>query len=282
MPSGIYKRPIRICKVKGCGRKRHGRGYCGKHYFNFYKYGHPLGKFKGNKEAQRLAFIKRKIWEKNRVAFICKIKGCNKKHFAKEYCKKHYKNFLCTGNPLGKRHKCFVKNCNTMAKNKYCFKHYLRIKRHLPLDLSIKCNPKGKNNHMWQGGIAMYPNHYLMKKNRLIILMQNPKCERCGKPATEIHHKDGSKTNHKLSNLMAVCHPCNAKLRTRPNIRFLATYGITQEEIAKKLKINRSQTIKLHFQNRLGKLLIKNSTWDTLPKKIQRRLKDKAKALVKG
>jgi len=68
---------------------------------------------------------------------------------------------------------------------------------------------KGKLNPNWRGGIAEYFNHAFMKKQRLIILMQNPKCEVCGKVATEIHHIDKTKSNHKLSNLMAVCHKCN-------------------------------------------------------------------------
>ena len=49
-----------------------------------------------------------------------------------------------------------------------------------------------------------------MKKNRLIILINNPLCEVCEKtPATEVHHKDNTKDNHRLSNLMAVCHKCH-------------------------------------------------------------------------
>jgi len=120
------------------------------------------------------------------------------------------------------------------------------------LDLSIdnRCLKKGKKNNLWKGGIAEYPNHYLMKKNRLIILMQNPKCEICGNPATEIHHKDFSKNNHKLSNLMATCHRCNNHLSSK----FYQKYGMTLNEITSKL--GRSHYYWWRHQKGLDKVLL--------------------------
>jgi len=45
-------------------------------------------------------------------------------------------------------------------------------------------NNKGKRNGNWKGGTAEYPNHYEMKKNRLIKLQQTKgKCEACRKRA---------------------------------------------------------------------------------------------------
>lgn len=44
-------------------------------------------------------------------------------------------------------------------------------------------------------------------------------CLNCGKPATEVHHKDGSASNkshkfwnNKPENLMSICHRCNIML----------------------------------------------------------------------
>ncbi len=257
MPKGIYKRlHLKNCKVKNCNKKYFSLGYCLNHYANNNRTGHPLGKFRGNKEAFIKAFKKRKMWEINRVAFICKIKNCGKKHYAKSYCQNHYEMLIMKG---GYRlHKCKIKNCIYKTHKVYCCFHQSRFENNLPMNLNIDYRHLriGKKNNLWRGGIAEYPNHYLMKKNRLIILLHNPICEICNrKPAVEVHHKDSSKTNHFLSNLQAVCHKCNTGLRIQPNIRFLSIYGITKEKIAKRLKINPSQCMKLHTQNKLLKAL---------------------------
>jgi len=124
--------------------------------------------------------------------------------------------------------KCYVPKCNDKIQTKgLCSKHYDRFRNHSSFE---KRSSKGNRNVNWKGGIAEYPNHYLMKKNRLIILLQNPKCEICGKLATEIHHKDFTKINRKLSNLQAVCHKCNSRLSSK----FYKRYGLNLEEITKK------------------------------------------------
>jgi hypothetical protein len=42
----------------------------------------------------------------------------------------------------------------------------------------------------------------------------HPKCEKCGKPITTIHHKDRNPRNNNSSNLMAVCSSCHIKIHT--------------------------------------------------------------------
>ncbi len=163
---------------------------------------------------------------------ICKIKRCNKKHYGKGYCRFHWVHFIWywknrdriiqyqkkyklkhygIGN---KYHKCKIKGCNVgiESSKKYCRKHQYRKDHNLPIDLSLNLRghyTKGERNFMWKGGVAEYPNHYLMKKNRLLILLQNPRCKFCNKKATNIHHIDGNKSNHDLSNLVAVCCKCH-------------------------------------------------------------------------
>ena len=79
-----------------------------------------------------------------------------------------------------------------------------------------------------------YPNHHLMRKNRLIKLAQQPLCEECHKKATQIHHKDLSKDNHDLDNLMSVCCQCHADIhgyeRKKVGIRKMML-KIPQEEL---------------------------------------------------
>ena len=140
---------------------------------------------------------------------------CEEKHYGRGLCKKHWRREYAFNNykrKFGHRCKCGIENCLNITIKKYCIQHRNRIKKHLPLDLAIDCRyirMKGKSNPNWRGGIAYYPNHSLMKKNRIIILIQNPKCEICGDLATQIHHKDKSKTNHNLNNLMSICSRCH-------------------------------------------------------------------------
>lgn len=205
---------MKKCRI--CGREVRARGLCKNHYSQLNRYGKICS---GIPQPWKLSNRK------------CKIEGCNREHYAKGYCRKHYERFITNGGY--KLHKCKIKSCSKMiySKSMYCEKHRYRIKHNLPLDLSIKCFLKGKRNPNWRGGVAEYPNHYLMKKNRLIILMQNPKCEYCGKPATEVHHKDENKSNHKLSNLTATCHKCN----TKQSSKFYKRFGYTFDEITEKL-----------------------------------------------
>ena len=61
-----------------------------------------------------------------------------------------------------------------------------------------------------------YPNHHILKKNRLVKLEQtNGLCEVCGAIARHVHHLDKSIDNHDLENLQALCYGCHAKLHPR-------------------------------------------------------------------
>jgi hypothetical protein len=97
---------------------------------------------------------------------------------------------------------------------------------------------KAEKNCNWKGGIAEYPNHYKMKKNRLIKLQQTKsKCEICKNEANVIHHKDGSKKNHSLENLIILCQRCHSIIESsgfKHTSKFIRLYGMTLREIAKK------------------------------------------------
>lgn len=215
---------MKECKI--CGREHRAKGLCANHYSQLSQFG------------KTCTLLPRPSLRKYKK---CKIKKCKREHYQHNYCKKHWAYYSYIPK-CGRQHKCKIKGCNYGTITKYCQGHLFRIKNHLSLNLSMDFRGKhlkGKNNPNWRGGIADYPNHWLMKKNRLIILMQNPKCEKCGKPATEIHHKDGSKINHQLSNLMAICHPCNSKIRFKPNnTEFYKQFGISSYQMAKRLNIS--------------------------------------------
>jgi len=122
---------------------------------------------------------------------------------------------------------------------------------------------KGSANFMWKGGIAEYPNHYEMKKNRLIKLQQTKsRCEICNNRAYTIHHKDESVDNHSLKNLIVLCNSChriihNSGYKKNHTSKFIRQYGMTLEKIADKLNINWGTCYKLHKQDKLTELLSK-------------------------
>jgi hypothetical protein len=255
------------CKVKNCIKPYSSKGYCHKHYENFHKYGHPLGKFKGNKKARIDAFKKRKIWELNRVSFTCKIKGCKKNHSSKGYCKKHYAMFRyrkIKGYSLDFTksvfHQCEIPDCKnrTYRNKKYCCKHLYRIKHHLPLDLNIRTSIKGERNPNWNGGTSEYPNHYQMKLLRIKKLKQTKGlCEICSEKGKEVHHKDGSKTNHTIKNFIFLCHKCHMKIfHSKPHIsKYTKLYGMTLIEMARKYGGTASKYLCWQKQGKLKKYL---------------------------
>ena len=145
---------------------------------------------------------------KNVVQRVCSYPGCGRNHYAKGLCKAHYvmshvrKQVLrCIyPNAVKPVRKCSFSGCEHTTTRAYCNTHESRIYRHGDVNISLKRGVKS------QGGHQQYPNHSLLKRNRLIKLAQNPICEFCGKaPSKIVHHRDGKKTDHSLENLYAVC-----------------------------------------------------------------------------
>ena len=64
---------------------------------------------------------------------VCKVEGCNTKHYSKGYCQKHYSYWKNHGVPVFIRPiiLCSVGGCNRIQVSKgFCDKHYTRYKRH--------------------------------------------------------------------------------------------------------------------------------------------------------
>lgn len=113
-----------------------------------------------------------------------------------------------------------------------------------------------------------YIDHYTMKQNRLEVLRKNNyKCAVCGMEATEVHHIDGSTSNHDIKNLLSLCHKCHMKIHAqnrksnKPKINsdaieyFLAIKGMTKQELAQKLHMSNAAVTII-----LKKKTTKNST----------------------
>ena len=150
---------------------------------------------------------------------------------------------------------CSVANCNNSPSALgYCSFHYNRHKSGVPLTEPKYESKRGKNNYNWNGGTWGYTNSSVMMKNRLIKLAEHSICEHCQeKPATEIHHIDEGRTNHELSNLMAVCHKCNCgslctKIRTN---KIRRKYGKSVKEFSEIYKLPQS-FVRLRLKNNIS------------------------------
>ena len=140
----------------------------------------------------------------------CEFKGCEAKHYANGLCRRHW-NQKAYGSKLSLRYTsdlCSVDGCHEPRNNRgYCMMHYMRWRKHgSPLIVL----PRGSKGN---GGHADYPNHSYLKRQRKIILAQYPLCGACGLvPPDLVHHKDGTKTNHELDNLLPVCQICHKRI----------------------------------------------------------------------
>jgi hypothetical protein len=61
-----------------------------------------------------------------------------------------------------------------------------------------------------------YPNASEFRRMRKVVISEsNGMCEQCGKPGVLIHHKDGTRSNHKRDNLENLCPLCHRRVHTK-------------------------------------------------------------------
>lgn len=161
----------------------------------------------------------------NKIKFKCKVCGhtwepttnFNPKRCMKTSCRSPYWK---TGREKNKCRKCGHEWLKTNRTPKHCNKcNSLLWNRERKKSSGWKCpHMQGENNPNWAGGVAGYPNHYEMKKIRKQLLNKhNHICQKCGKKANEIHHKDGSKNNHSIDNFLVLCHKCHMGIYHKNN-----------------------------------------------------------------
>jgi 5-methylcytosine-specific restriction endonuclease McrA len=174
------------------------------------------------------------------------------------YCHKHYEAMIIRGGY--KLHFCAYPNCKFKTHKQYCNYHLVLYKR---LNKPKGFTMKEANNPNWRGGTSDYPNHTLMKKNRILKLQQTEGlCEICKKQGEQIHHKDGSKDNHNIENLILLCHKCHIIIhsgRQNKTSKFIRLYGMTMQSMAEKWGGHIGKYYYLHKKNLLKDFLKRHS-----------------------
>ena len=170
---------------------------------------------------------------------ICRMDGCEKKYYAKEYCEMHYKRFRKHGDPLVilTTQKCSTNGCEEKHHARgYCKMHYMRFKRNGTPYYEVKSDEKewriipGFSSYEVSecGEVRRRENSHTAKAGRILKKRQNIQdyfriglngddgkikdrfvhrlvaLAFLGNPPTEKHqvgHNDGSKTNNHYTNL---------------------------------------------------------------------------------
>jgi len=244
---------LETCKIEGCTQTVVARGLCSLHY-------NRIRRGCTDMRPEKMA-----CWDtrQRKEHGLCKIEKCNGKHYAKGLCKYHYSNLIKTGNPIRKRSyknkkmvKCIVDGCDNYAisSSKYGMCTFHRERKLNGIDLNRPKGNKGENNTNWKGGVSFYPDHYQLKKNRLLVLNSAGWiCAKCGGKANSVIHKDGSRDNHEIANLEARCNNCiDQKRAKKKTSKFIRIYGNTLKEIAVRLNVADVTVLIWHRKNMLA------------------------------
>lgn len=101
-----------------------------------------------------------------------------------------------------------------------------------------------------------YEKIHIFNKNKKIAMQNyNHKCAYCGNAATVVHHKDGSKSNHELDNLIPLCPSCHVKKHYEMGTYYLLRYRIYPQHISRhayKPKVSLETTIPSELANALN------------------------------
>lgn len=102
------------------------------------------------------------------------------------------------------------------------------LKPTLPLlDVRIaKSMKRGKTlkQRQQETGRTLALNGLAWRKLRALVLSEQPFCELCGRPATDVDHADNDPTNNGRDNLASMCHECHSR-KTQADLGKQVKYG---------------------------------------------------------
>lgn len=166
---------------------------------------------------------------------------CDRKHYAKGYCAKHYRNMLA-GRDLDPQKcscgkKILVHKIDGLCGE--CFAKKMRENR-------IKKYKK-------DGGKWGYKSYRIYKK------LKAKKCSKCGsRKNLQMHHVNRNKQDSSIENLLTVCEKCHIEIHRNdiyPNAKWKIRYGIGINQIIKKLHMQYQKIKNLHMSGKLESIL---------------------------
>jgi 5-methylcytosine-specific restriction endonuclease McrA len=143
----------------------------------------------------------------------CEALGCSREVYVKSLglCFRHYQ--ILRRSPI--RCYCEVPNCQTIPSKgqTICSVHREQMRHTQPIGA-----PTGRRNGRWRGGSSKYPDHGIFRRNGQIVMDRaGYKCQLCGSKAQLVHHRDGTKSNHDIDNLVALCQSCHMQGHFHPD-----------------------------------------------------------------
>lgn len=113
--------------------------------------------------------------------------------------------------------KCFEERSKYCSKN--CFNKSKKGKIPKNIEIAQRNSPikKGEQNLNWRGGITPYPEEWTGSLHYKVWVRDGNSCQLCGKKGISrkdllVHHKDFTKTNCGIENLILLCRSCHMKV----------------------------------------------------------------------
>jgi len=89
----------------------------------------------------------------------------------------------------------------------------------------------------------------VLHNNRITKLQQTKRiCEICGEEGEIVHHKDHSKDNHEIDNLIVVCRKCHWLLHPiyKTNSKYYRLYGMTLQDMVDRFGGTQGRYSRMH------------------------------------
>ncbi len=204
---------LSVCEMTNCGKRAVAFHLCSAHYSKFKKYSDPnAGRTNdGTRKAKRELPVK-----KVRLSLMCSVGGCHDPVAKRGWCAFHYSRNLRFGDPLagGPRRispnsqgTCKVDGCQTAAKSLFfCNKHYAKwAKFGDPLGGTVQDGRSKEWRTNNDGYVYKFdPASPHAGPNKLVYQHRFVMGDFIGRPllsSESVHHKNGNRSDNRLSNL---------------------------------------------------------------------------------